>query len=82
MWIESSGSAEDSTYGLSQVSFLLRSGLSSGTDIANFETVLLIWNLARKQNLSASRGMLAFSAGGEGPGGMLHCTCLPEPSAC
>jgi len=51
---ESTGGSEELTY-LNQVSFLQlsRSGLSSGADLAKFEAVRLVRDLARKQNSPA-----------------------------
>jgi len=46
------GGAEAVAYGLNQVSFL-QTSLSSGTDLANFEAVRFVRDLARKQNSPA-----------------------------
>jgi len=47
---ENTGGAEDLEYGLSQTSFVQRSALSSGSDLAHFEAVRFVRDLARKQN--------------------------------
>merc|ERR1719238_108740 len=49
---ESTGGAADQTYGLVQTSFLQlkRAKLSSGVDLANFEAVRVVRELARKEN--------------------------------
>jgi len=53
---EQTGGAASISYGLAQVSFVQlvsRSGLASGTDLANFEAVRLVRDLARKQHSPA-----------------------------
>merc|ERR1712039_476995 len=59
--------AEGATYGLNQVSFLQRSTLSSQADLANYEAVRFVRDLARKQKSSllaqlASRMSSAMNA--------------------
>merc|ERR1712039_788001 len=60
--------AEGATYGLNQVSFVQRSKLSSQADLANYEAVRFVRNLARKQKSTAlsqlaSRMSSAINAG-------------------
>merc|ERR1719453_590031 len=47
---EATGGAEEITYGLNQVSFVQRFTLSSSVDLARFEAVRLVRDLARKEN--------------------------------
>jgi len=69
---ESTGGSEALTYGLNQVSFLQ---LSSGVDLAKFEAVRFVRDLARKENSQAlaqlaskmSSAMHASSSTGEDP---------------
>lgn len=68
---ESTGGAESITYGLNQVSLLQlqRMKLSSGADLANFEAVHFVRELARKQHAPelaqlAMRMMTAMRTGG------------------
>merc|ERR1719199_1918512 len=49
---EMSGGAADQSYGLDQVSFL-QSSLTSGVDLANFEAVRFVRDLAHRQNSPA-----------------------------
>merc|ERR1711972_144339 len=60
--------AEGATYGLNQVSFVQRSKLSSQADLANYEAVRFVRNLARTQKSTAlsqlaSRMSFAINAG-------------------
>jgi len=55
---ETTSGAADQSYGLNQVSLLQISRLASGADLANFEAVRFVRDLARKQN-SASLAQLA-----------------------
>jgi len=76
---EETGGAEKLTYGLSQTSLLQlrRSKLTSGTDLAKFEAVRLVRDLARKHHssslaqlasrLAAAVDSSAAAAGGEDP---------------
>mmetsp|Transcript_7662 Transcript_7662/g.23960 ORF Transcript_7662/g.23960 Transcript_7662/m.23960 type:complete len:521 (-) Transcript_7662:582-2144(-) len=61
---ETTGNAEKFTYGLSQTSFLQigRSQLSSGADLAKFEAVRFVRDLARKQHSSALAQLAARMA--------------------
>jgi hypothetical protein len=55
---EATGGADKLSYGLTQISFLQRSRISSGAELARFEAVRLIRDLARKEN-SRSLAQLA-----------------------
>jgi len=50
---ESTGGAEGLSYGLTQVSFLQRTGLSTSADLAKFEAVHFVRNLAEQQHSPA-----------------------------
>merc|ERR1719158_1200760 len=50
---ETTSGAADQSYGFAQMSFLQRSSLSSGVDLANFEAVRLVRDLAQKQKSPA-----------------------------
>jgi predicted nucleic acid-binding Zn-ribbon protein len=47
---EATGGATDITYGLNQVSFVQKSGISTRADLAGLEAVRLVRDLARKEN--------------------------------
>jgi len=70
---DSTGGAEKISYGLNQVSFIQRSRISSRADLANYEAVRLVRDLAMKQNSRslaqlASRMAAAFRTGsGDSP---------------
>merc|ERR1711957_1084231 len=71
---DATGGAEKISYGLDQMSFIQRSRISSRADLANYEAVRLVRDLAMKQNSRslaqlASRMAAAFRTGSaEGAG--------------
>jgi hypothetical protein len=68
---ESTGGAEELSYGLNQVSFVQKSRISSRADLAGFEAVRLVRDLARKENapllaqLAARMGSVIRSGNGD-----------------
>jgi hypothetical protein len=67
---DATGGAEKLSYGLTQVSFLQRSRAASGVELAGFEAVRLVRDLARKENSRslaqlASRMVSAMHSGGD-----------------
>jgi chromosome segregation ATPase len=61
---EATGGAEGITYGLNQVSFVQKSGISSSVQLAGFEAVRLVRDLARKEN-TPMLAQLALRMGAE-----------------
>ena len=69
---ENTDGAENPDYGLSQPSFVQRSSLSSGADLAHSEAVRFVRDLARKQNslqLAQLASRMAFAMRMEGASG-------------
>jgi DNA repair exonuclease SbcCD ATPase subunit len=61
---DATGGAEGITYGLNQVSFVQKSGISSSAQLAGFEAVRLVRDLARKEN-TPMLAQLALRMGAE-----------------
>jgi hypothetical protein len=61
---DATGGAEGITYGLNQVSFVQKGGISSSAQLAGFEAVRLVRDLARKEN-TPMLAQLALRMGAE-----------------